>query len=365
MSASATPFATKNGFLSSEVSISQPAANQAKAVIVRSQPQLLTKLFYTVPANGAIPAGNVQIGATAVAQVYTLSKPCILALTGQISFQGSPNINAPNCGMASNDTAKDAVNFTGGGMSINVGSLSASGGCTGSATFCGKTLTYQPPATNPYAVLDSATLPTLVNCTGSGLTAYTTTATVGPPPTAPCKNDNVNLTGNTTITLNGGVYFISGTLTLRGTTAITGTALFILLPGANFNMKGTGTITLAANSASSITANATTWLPTVLQPYASLLSTLTLYDQNGLGNSSPPAVTLGGNSQITFDGGMYLPHAAVTFQGNPTLNATSCGNQLIAYSIAFNGNPTVNFDFQNGGCPAGTTSVSQYVALVQ
>ena len=35
--------------------------------------------------------------------------PCVLALTGSISFQGSPNINAPNCGMASNDPAKDAL----------------------------------------------------------------------------------------------------------------------------------------------------------------------------------------------------------------------------------------------------------------
>ena len=28
----------------------------------------------------------------------------------------------------------------------------------------------------------------------------------------------------------------------------------------------------------------------------------------------------GGNSNITFDGNMYLPNAAVTLQGNPTLD---------------------------------------------
>ena len=65
----------------------------------------------------------------AVAAVKGLAKPpCALALTGSISFQGSPNINAPTCGMASDDTANNALDFTGGGMTINLGSLAA-GGC--------------------------------------------------------------------------------------------------------------------------------------------------------------------------------------------------------------------------------------------
>ena len=58
--------------------------------------------------------------------------------------------------MASNDTAKDAINFTGGGMSINLGSLSAAGGCTGAASFCNTALTYMPPVTNPFSALDGA-----------------------------------------------------------------------------------------------------------------------------------------------------------------------------------------------------------------
>ena len=51
----------------------------------------------------------------------------------------------------------------------------------------------------------------------------------------PCTNNDFKLTGNSTnsITLNGGVYFISGQLTLTGGVSISGTALFILLPGAS------------------------------------------------------------------------------------------------------------------------------------
>ena len=66
-----------------------------------------------------------------------MKPPCGLALTGSISFQGSPNINAPNCGLASNDPASNALDFTGGGIKlINPRlSLSAAGGCAGAANF--------------------------------------------------------------------------------------------------------------------------------------------------------------------------------------------------------------------------------------
>ena len=246
--------------------------------------------------------------------------------------------------MASNDPATNALDFTGGGMTINLGSLSAAGGCTGAAAFCNTALTYTPPITDPFAALNSVTMPTLSNCSGGGLTAYSATQQ--------CKNNNVTLTGNSTITLTGGVYFISGTLTLKGTTALNGTALFILLPGATFDMKGTGDINLTAN-----TSLTNAQLPSVLQPYAGLLADMALYDQ------SSAAVRIGGNSHINFSGNMYAPNAAVTFQGNPVIDlggGKGCG-ELIAASIAFNGNAT----FDDSGCPTGTVPSAQYVQLVQ
>jgi len=308
------------------------SGNFVQATVSQQQPAQLARV---------LGLSTVTIGATAVPGVQGLSKPpCALALTGSISFQGSPTINAPNCGMASNDNASNALNFTGGGMSINLGSLSAAGGCTGAASFCNTAYAYMPPVSNPFAALDGVSMPTLSNCTGSGLTAYSAAT--------PCKNDNVSLTGNTTILLNGGVYFISGTLTLKGTTAITGTALFILLPGATFSMKGTGTINITGNS-----SVAASQLPTALQSYASLFANMAIYDQ------SSAAVSIGGSSDLSFNGNMYLPNAAVTFQGNPTVN--NCG-ELIAASIAFNGNATLD----NTGCSSATKLPStQYVKLVQ
>jgi hypothetical protein len=315
------------------------SGNFVQAIVQQTQPAYLAAV---------LGLANVNIGATAVAQVRALAKPpCALTLTGSLSFQGSPNINAPNCDIASNDTANNAVNFTGGGMTISPGSqISATGGCTGSSTFCSTVLSYMPPVTDPFSALDSVTMPTLTKCSdSSSLTAYSASNA--------CKNNNVILTGNTTITLAGGVYFISGTLTLKGTTAINGTALFILLPGASFTMKGTGTINVTGNA--SLT-NAQ--LPTALQPDASLLADMAFWDLDS------SAIQIGGNTQITFAGNMYAPNAAVTFQGNPVINLSGgkgCG-ELIAASIAFNGNAT----FDDSGCPAGTTiTPQQYVALVQ
>lgn len=314
------------------------SGNAVRAKVSQQQPAYLA---------GVLGLTNVNVGGQAIAKVNALAKPpCALALTGSIGFQGSPNINAPNCGMASNDPASNALDFTGGGMSVNLGSLSAAGGCKGATSFCNAALTYTPPIPNPFSALDSVTMPTLSNCGGSGLTAYSAST--------PCTNNNFTLNGNTDLILAGGVYFFSGTLKINGSASILGTALFIMLPNSTFNMKGTGHISITGNSSVS-----NSQLPVALQPDAGLFADMALYDL------STNAVTIGGNGNVvTFGGTMYAPNAAVTFQGNPTItfaNGTQCG-ELIAKSIAFNGNAT----FNDNGCPGTVTpKAAAFVQLVQ
>jgi Flp pilus assembly protein TadG len=321
--------------------------NFVQATVSQQQPGYLVKL---------LGLSTVNIGAQAIAQVKSLpTPPCVLALIGSIGFQGSPNINTPNCGLASNNTATNALNFTGGGMSINVGSLSAAGGCAGAASFCNTALTYRPPVTNPFSALDGsltslcgANPPTDATCglstnsktcTGSPLTAYTTAT--------PCTNNNIPTKGNTAVNLAAGVYFISGTLTLKGGSSITGTGVtFILLPGATIDTKGGGTLTITAPT----TAPSASWLPAPLQSDASLLKGMAIYD------ASATAVTFGGNSNINLTGNIYAPAAAVRFQGNPTLNlgGGGCG-ELVAYSVQFNGNATLD----DSGCSAAGITIDE------
>jgi Flp pilus assembly protein TadG len=330
------------------------SGNFVQATVSQQQPAYLAKV---------LGLSTVNIGATAIAKVDQLVKPpCVLSLTGSISFQGSPNINAPNCGMASNDPAKDALNFTGGGMSINLGSLSAAGGCTGTASFCNTALTYRSPVTNPFSALDGA-LTTLcgVNPSLPATCGLSTTGACNPgsSPIAytaatPCANSNITTKGNTAVTLTPGVYFISGTLTLKGGSSLTGTGVtLILLPGATIDTKGGGTITITAPT----TAPSASSLPTALQPSAALFQNMAIYD------ASAAPVQFGGTSNINLTGNIYAPNADVTFQGNPTIDlggGNGCG-ELIAKSVAFNGNAT----FNSNGCSAATKPTSQYVLLVQ
>lgn len=310
------------------------AGNYVQAIVGQQQPAFLSKV---------LGYSTVSIAATAVASVVGLPKPpCGLSLSGSISIQGSANISATNCGLFTNSKANDALTISG-SPTITAGSLAASGGCTGSTTYCNAAYTFMPPVTNPFSPLDAVTLPTLSNCS---------IAKDAPPKAysaaTPCKNNNYSLGGMTDLTLPGGVYFISGTFELKGNASILGPALFIMLPGSSFSMKGSGTVNIQANP--TLTA---AQLPTVLQPYVNLLAKMSLYDQ------SSSALTIGGSSQVTFNSIMYAPHAAVTYQGNPVVGG--CG-ELIAASISFNGNAT----FDSSGCPASTKPSSpQYVKLVQ
>jgi putative Flp pilus-assembly TadE/G-like protein len=325
----------------------------------------------TQPAYLAVVLGltTVNIFSQATAQVNSSPKtPCALALTGSFSFQGSANVNAPGCDIASNDPANNALNFTGGGISLGTPppSLSATGGCTGAATYCGSAQTYQGPATDPFSALDSA-LTTLCGANpGSDATCGLSTTGAcaiskkNPTPIAytaatPCANNNVTLNGMTAVPLSAGVYFISGTLTMTGGSSITGTGVtLILLPGASIDTKGGGTVTISAPTS----APATSSLPSAFQSDASLFLGMALYD------ASSSAAQFGGTSNINITGNIYAPTAAVTFQGDPVLNlgnGNQCG-ELIAASIAFNGNAT----FDDSGCAAAgiPVPIAQYVQLV-
>jgi hypothetical protein len=208
-------FGTLNGF-SSNVTMTlgsystgsgfQPGGtsmNAVQAVVTQCQSQTLSSLLYTASCNGA--KGKVMIQAQAVASVNAPAKlPCALALTGPVTFQNAAvQVNAPNCGIASNGTPI-GIDFKVTPNQLNIGSLSTSGGCSGS--LCGSVWTYAPLVINPFSGLDSAmTSPsnlTLPPCGGSALTPYA----IGQ-----CANYGVTINSATSITVSG-VYFFSGNL---------------------------------------------------------------------------------------------------------------------------------------------------------
>ena len=200
----------------------------------------------------------------------------------------------------------NALNFTGGGMSINLGSLSAAGGCTGAASFCNTALTYSAAGHQsllcsrwrPHHVVRSEPHPP--RQMRSSNSAAQDRALVAYTAATPCTNDGFKTKGNTACTLAaGGVLHIRYSDPQRRL-PITGTGVtFILLPGATIDTKGGGTLTITAPT----TAPSTSSLPAALQPDASLFQNMAIYD------ASATAVQFGGNSNINLTGNIYAPNA--------------------------------------------------------
>src|SRR3954471_19451003 len=132
--------------MSQTVQITQPGGNRVQATVSQQQPAYLATLLGLT---------TVDIGATAVAQVNTLANPCVLSLQNPIHFQGSTTVNASTCGLNSNSTASNSIDFTGNGLSVT-GSVSGQGGCaqTGGSQ-CDKAVTYAQPVPNPLSGLDA------------------------------------------------------------------------------------------------------------------------------------------------------------------------------------------------------------------
>jgi Putative Flp pilus-assembly TadE/G-like len=311
--------------------------NAVQAIVTQAQRPLLSSLF--------LSGNDIIIDAQAVALIKQPANPCILALSS-ITVQGSPTISLPGCGMGANSTASDAIKFTGnGGVSIT-GPILVQGGCSGNAALCAPVSTNALPIVNPLAGLPSTTdaltsLSGLPKCAGSKPVAYTGAT--------PCRNDKISSWPATPPGLAGGTYVFSGTMTLSGGDSLTGASVtIILLPGASISMKGNASVNITGQA-----TVPTTSLPPLLQPYASLLANVALYDPN-----SGAGWDQGGSSTFQFGGAMYLPNADVTFKGNPEISTCS---ELIAASVSFIGNAS----FSNTGCPASLRPSTQAVQLVQ
>jgi hypothetical protein len=366
-------FGTLNGFSSSDVVTSQgtystgagfqPLAaggtpNAVQAVVTHCQPQTgFSLVLYTGSCNGT--PKTVMVRALAVAGVITSTKhPCVLAQSGPVTFQDAAvEVNAPNCGIASNGTPV-GINFSVAPKTLNVGSLTTAGGCSGS--YCNSVSppvnTYAPPTTNPFSALTNAlTTPSLLTLTpcGATLTPYTASSQ--------CANDNQTINSATLLTVSG-VYFFSGGLSLGGngslTTAAGVSATIIVLPV--FDNKGNQqtALKMAGGSTFNITAPTTapsaSALPGQLASVASLLSNMALFDPE-----TSPQIT--GGATMAGSGVFYLPNAnPLNWQGSSTGQVSTC-TEIIAASIQFSGTPNLN----NAGCPPTILLQNQVVALVQ
>jgi hypothetical protein len=335
---------------SQAVTITQPNGNQVQANVSQTQPAYLAKL---------LGLSTVTIGATAIAQVNPLSTPppCVLSLQDPLQFQGSPTVTAPHCGLASNNSSLNSINFTGNtGIDVsNVGGIYGSGGCSqtgGTQCTLGIVHTSILGSIDPLSGLNSA-IASLTQASFTGGTCGPTLTAYGPASaaTGPCYNNGWNPPSNGSVTLSG-VYFIDGAVTISGTVTITGTATLILLPrttgpnhfsGGSLQINGNPTIQLTGPSSVSTTQVPPSLASVVTDP-PGLMDNLIIYDPETTNGNQTVKIT--GSSTSNFNGISYLPNADVQYQGSTAQN-NGCV-EVIAKGITLSGNS--NFD--NTNCPS-------------
>jgi len=229
---------------SQTVTITTPSATRVQATVSQQQPTYLAKV---------LGLSTVNIVATAIAEVDTLPYlPCILALHDPITFQGSPTLSSPNCGIASNSKAANAIGFVGNnGIQVNSPSYTVGGCSQTGGSQCNSVQTYQQPIPDPLSGLNAAisSLKTTDFPDGACPAPSGNSPVALPAYGSPkkCYYDGSPFSNNTTYTLNGVYFFADGAISIQGNTTITGTATLIFLPakfvkasdpGASLNVTG-------------------------------------------------------------------------------------------------------------------------------
>ncbi|MCA6122776.1 hypothetical protein J6500_12840 [Bradyrhizobium sp. WSM 1704] len=320
--------------------------NFVQANVSQQQPAFLAKF---------LGLSTVTIAARGTAKIVEVTNPCVLALKDSITFQGSTTVNSPKCGLASNNTSQNSVDFTGNGLNVtNVGTISGAGGCkdTGGAQ-CGKAITFAPPSPDPLSGLNAA-ISALTPANFTGGSCGSTLKAYGPATstTGPCYNTTWP-SGNVTLS---GVYFLTGDIRINGSPTISGTATLILMPPKFLNASDTGaTLTITGNPTIQLTALdsvSTTQVPAAMASVVGLMSKLLIYDPEVSSN-----LKISGNSSSYFNGITYAPNADVLYQGS---TASYTCVEVIAKGVQLSGNSY----FDNTGCPASVMAHSRYVRMV-
>jgi Flp pilus assembly protein TadG len=270
---------------------------------------------------------TAPVSATAIAQIILrppTAPPCIFGLQGystgntggdDVIFAGSSSVTLSNgCEVRSNGNIRNNGNPT-----VPNVAMVASGACSSlpAGTNC---VGGMPQMADPFA----ATYGGLLTVPAS-MTSQSNNSTIDPPPTGYAYYD-LTFNGNRTFTLNPGIYYVAGDITINGKATVTGVGVtFITASGA---LKFTGCGTNCADQMSTLSAPST-------GPSAGLLW-----------GSSSSSVTAEGSSSLVLEGATYFPNGTVSFTGNSAV-AASCF-EVVAAAVSFGGNTT----FKQTGCGA-------------
>jgi len=297
-----------------------------EVIVTKSVPTYFMRIFNV---------GALTVSARAVAGLGP-SQGCIYTLDASgadISVSGTGNLSVPNCGLLINSTSSNGVRLTG-SASIVAKSIGIVGGSSvsGSGTLSPAPVTGIAPVSNPLSFLQAPSY-NASSCLPDP--HVTSSATLGPTVAGGtvCYNGLSN-SGSGALTLNPGVYVITGGFSASGSATITGTGVTIYLAGPN------GSLSLTGSGALNLTA------PTS-GPYSGILFFEDPSDTN--------AMSISGSTGTILTGIFYAPSAALSLTGSSgaTFNAA-----VVSYTLSINGTGSLNeYMSPNGTSPLSTARV--------
>ncbi len=302
-----TTGATNNGWNSAHgsITVNMPPTsgghqnNQSVEVLLaENEPRYFTAIF---------SSGTVPVNARAVATYTQGADACMVGLNRHqadtVQFWGNANANFQSCNIVSDSNSSTAF-AVGGAARVTVpcvdtvGEDSVSSGLT--LTSCSSVTTNAPYVSDPYANVPA---PSVGSCSGGGGSVLNPGTYCG------------GLTLQGTVTLNSGVYVISGgTLKINASANVTGSGVtFFLTNGATLQLNGNANLNLSA-------------------PTSGTYKGLVFYGDR---TQATAKNTINGTATSLITGAIYFPSQEVDFLGNFS-GAGGC-TQVVADTIYYTG----------------------------
>jgi hypothetical protein len=288
---------------------------------------------------GSLGISSIQVKSTATAMVAPTDPQheyCLLALnltaaqSVSVAGNGDISITAPSCMMQVNSSNADAVDLSGNATvstteNCFVGGLVTAGHSSLSPLPDAKCKTLPDPFPN-------YPRPSLGTCDyggSSGRPSYTYSAQ-DPPVPGKVYCGGMNFSGNVSVTFPTGTYYVKdGPITESGG-SFTGNGVTFFLTGQNagIQMSGKANWHLVASSGG---------------PFAGFAIFL---DPNGPSGAAAASSQLSGQSELYFEGVVYLPKQLVTITGTAEAFAPSPWTSFVAdrFQIAGNGSIVIHND---------------------
>jgi hypothetical protein len=315
------------------------ASNSAyvEAIVSGSEPTYFLRV---------LGVNSMTVSARAVA--YEGNGPsCLYVLNPSASaaFSASGTVNVQSgCGLMVNSSASDGLSANG-NVTVKAPSIGVVGNysSTGGASFTPTPKTGIIAATDP---LSSVPAPTVGSCahTNYKLTGTTGSASAPFQLYAGTYCGGITVNGNAWLHFNSGTYILAGGgMSISSNTVMSGTGVTF------YNTTGTGGyggISINANSTVNLSAPTT-------GPLAGIL-----FFQDRSIPTTGAASTLSGNSTSTFDGALYFPTTALTFNGNSSSNGYSI---VVANELTLVGNSSLgnNYSSLANGSPIKSTVLAE------